>query len=148
MLIAKCSRVAFIVDGKRVAAPKGATLLHDPSGRYWPKQSCLIASFSRDGDVLENPTDEEIAWATNPDAVKVGSAETPSKSLSGWDIIGRVERIDYTRRGVYADDYEHDFEEGWLQTKPLPTLRRLGRYMRLGIALEQGRQFNWRGFIG
>lgn len=146
MLIAKCSRVTFIVDGRRVAAPKGATLLHDPSGRHWPRQSCLIASFRRGGDVLENPTDEQVAWATNPDAVKIGSVDTPPKGLGEWEVIGRVERVDYTRRGVYADDYEHDFEEGWLLKRPLPTLRQRGKCMRLDLG--RGRQFNWRGFIG
>jgi hypothetical protein len=147
MLIAKCSRVAFVlVGGKRVAAPRGTTLLHDPSGRHWPSQSCLIATFDRSGGRLEDPTDEEVAWASNPDDVRVGAIDTPPKSLSQWETIGRVETIEYTRRGVYADDYEHNFEpRGWLLEKPLPTLRRHDGCMRLDLG--RGRQFNWRGFI-
>jgi hypothetical protein len=148
MLIAKCTRVAFIVDGKRVPAPRGATLLHDPSGRYWPAQSCLVAPFRRSGEVIERPTDQQVAWASNPDAVRLGSVDTPSKRLGDWEIVGRVEKIEYDRHGVYADSYEHEFESGWLMKKPLPTLRKLrsGRCMRLDLG--RGRQFNWRGFLG
>ena len=31
--------------------------------------------------------------------------------MSGWEEVGLVERIEYTRRGDLADDYEHSFGE-------------------------------------
>jgi hypothetical protein len=139
MLIAKCYATALHLDGGGTVRPSGAALMHDPTGRHWPKTSCLIASFQRRGGPLKSPTDEQKAWATDPAMVRMGVVETPSRTLEGWKFVGRVNRIDYTRHGAHADKYTHEFKE------PHPRLYRRGRVLRL--ELGRGAEFNWRGFV-
>lgn len=126
MLIAKCySVVLHMKDGSVVRAPKGAALLHDPSGKHWPKTSCLISTFKRAGKPLEDPKEEEHAWAVDPDAVREGAINTPPRR-AGWTKVGDVVSIDYTRKGAHADQFEHEFK------RPVPLYRR-GRVMRLEL---------------
>ena len=140
MLIAKCYATALHLDGGGTIRPSGAALMHDPTGRHWPKTSCLIASFRRTGKPIQKPTDEATAWATDPSMVKMGIANTPGRSLDGgWKFVGRVNRIDYTRHGAHADKYTHEFKA------PHPRLYRKGRVLRL--ELGRGAVFNWRGFV-
>lgn len=127
------------MDGGGTIRPRGAALMHDPTGRHWPKTSCLIASFNRTGKPLSKPTDEATAWATDPSFVKMGAVDTPSRTLDGWKFLGRVERIDYTRKGAHADMYTHEFKS------PHPRLYRKGNVLRL--ELGRGAVFSWRGFV-
>jgi hypothetical protein len=138
MLIAKCYAVTMhLKDGGVVRAPKGAALLHDPTGKFWPKTSCLISTFTRAGKKLDEPKDEERAWAVDPDAVREGSLNTPPRRGAGWVRVGNVISIDYTRKGTHGDQFEHEFK------RPVALFRR-GRVMRL--ELGKGAVFNWRGF--
>jgi hypothetical protein len=138
MLIAKCYSCIFhLTDGKTVRPPKGAALLHDPSGTHWPKTSCLISTFQRSGAKLADPKEEEVAWAVDPDAVREGEVNTPPRR-AGWTKVGMVTSIDYSRKGAHADKFEHEFK------RPVPLYRR-GRVMRL--ELGKGAEFSWRGFV-
>src|SRR4030088_3560231 len=98
MLIAKCRDLALHMDGGRVVRP-GGTLLHDPSGKDWPKNSCLITAFKRSGEYLDGPTDEEVAWAQSPDDVRQGHVFVPVRTMSRWSGVGVVHAIDYKRVG-------------------------------------------------
>jgi hypothetical protein len=138
MLIAKCHALALHMKDGGTVRPRGV-LLHDPSGRYWPKNSCLITTFRKSGRPLENPTDEEVAWASNPKSVRAGSAFVPgARSMSSWSRVGEVVAIDYRRVGEYADEYNHECK------RPVPLYRK-GRVYRL--ELGKGATFNWRGFV-
>jgi hypothetical protein len=108
MLIAKCYAIALHLKDGRTVRP-GGVLLHDPSGKYWPKTSCLITTLKKLGRPLEPPTDEEIAWARDPKFVREGSAFAPAaRSTSSWSRVGEVTEIDYRRYGEYADEYNHE----------------------------------------
>jgi hypothetical protein len=138
MLIAKCHALAFhTTDGRLIKPARGSTLLHDPTGKSWPKTSCLITTFRKTGAAIEDPTDEEISWAKNPENVREGKVDIPPRTR-GWKEIGRVFSIDYTRYGEHADWYEHEFK------RPVRLLQR-GKAMRL--ELGRGAEFNWRGFL-
>jgi hypothetical protein len=138
MLIAKCHALALHLKDGGTVRPRGV-LLHDPSGKYWPKTSCLITSFKKTGTSLEDPTDEEVAWAHDPKSVRVGSAFVPAaRSMSSWTRIGDVSKVDYRRYGEYADEYVHEF-------KGKAMLYRKQRVYRL--ELGRGATFNWRGFV-
>jgi hypothetical protein len=139
MLIAKCYATSLHVDEGGTVRPRGAALMHDPTGRHWPRTSCLIGTFKRTGKPIAKPTDEASAWATDPAMVKMGMVHTPNRSLEGWKFIGRVNRIDYTRHGAHADMFTHEFKD------PHPRLYRKGHVLRL--ELGRGAEFNWRGFV-
>ncbi len=137
MLIAKCFNcICHLIDGRTVRP--GGVLLHDPSGKYWPKTSCLITTFKKSGRLLEDPTDEEVAWARDPKSVREGSAFVPARSMSSWSRVGEIVVIDYRRVGEYADEYTHECK------RPVPLYRK-GRIHRL--ELGKGAMFNWRGFV-
>ncbi len=137
MLIAKCYAIALHLKDGRKVRPAG-TLLHDPSGKDWPRTSCHITAFNRSGRPLESPTDEEVAWARDPKTVREGSVIVPARSMSSWSRVGEVTTIDYRRVGEYADEYTHEFKQKTM-------LYGKGRVHRL--ELGRGSQFNWRGFI-
>lgn len=138
MLIAKCYALALHLTDGRIIRP-GGVLLHDPSGKSWPKTSCLITTFRKLGRLLEGPTDEEVAWARDPTSVREGSAFAPAaRGMSSWSRVGEVTEIDYRRYGEYADEYVHEFTQKAM-------LYRKVRVHRL--ELGRGSQFNWRGFI-
>jgi hypothetical protein len=111
MLICKGSRVRFILKDDREISPRGA-LLHDPTGRYWPKDSMLVVSFKRGG---RRATDAERKGAPkdylgrNHEA-RVGSVELPPRSLSEWQYVGDIKTILYVRPGTKAPgSYYHHF---------------------------------------
>lgn len=103
MLICKGSRVHFVMkDGRKISA-KGS-MLHDPKGRYWPKNSMLVVVFQR-GTRLA--TDDERAGAPKEylgrtHKAHVGSVELPPKPLSEWDPLGEIKTLLYVRPGRKA----------------------------------------------
>jgi hypothetical protein len=142
--------VSFKLDKGMVHCPKKAGLLHDPSGSSWPRNSVLIASFQRTGQLLpeEEETDEIDSFKAG-DRSKKGVLNFPPRDLSQWKRLGLVERIDYTRVGVYADDYEHPFQQErgfWVFKEKIETvLYRRGRVHRL--EMPEDAELSWRGFI-
>jgi hypothetical protein len=148
MLIAKGYRAGFRLVGKKTifAPPRGAAMLHDPSGRDWPRCSVLFASFSRSGSSLgrSNPTAVEY-FGYDP---KAGSLTVPPKTLSDWKYLGEVEYIRYDRPGTkYKGRYDHHFKgTGWFGFKSsFPRLYRRGRVYRLDLG--SGCDISWRGFV-
>jgi hypothetical protein len=142
MLIAKGFSVSFkLTNGKMVRAPGGYGLLHDPSGKDWPKCSGLVASFSKGGGEI----DDRLAKDYFGHAPREGELSLPPRALSAWKKVGAVAEILYTRRrpgrllADHQDEYFHPFEKG------TPTLYRRGRMLRL--ELGPNCEWSWRGVV-
>jgi hypothetical protein len=89
------------LEGGRILRPRGS-MIHDPSGRHWPKCSLLIAPLGRGS---RDATDKEYEGAPEHylgrnHSPRVAELELPSKT--GWTIVGHVKRIDYVRGGTRA----------------------------------------------
>ena len=103
MLIAKGNRVKFVLkDGTEISAR--GSMLHDPSGRWWPKSSLLVTTFHRGG---RRATDDERRGAPQEylgrtHEAQVGSVNLPPKPLSGWEYVGELKTILYVRPGRKA----------------------------------------------
>jgi len=98
------------MDSGKMIQPRGA-MIHDPSGRDWPKCSLLIVPVGRSR--VRKATDEEYEGAPkhylgrdhNPKVVQV---TFPSSSTAEWKRIGELRRIDYVRGGTKAPGgYKH-----------------------------------------
>ena len=103
MLIVKGNRVKFVLkDGTKISA--SGLMMHDPSGRYWPKNSMLVASFSRGGrlatDKEKSGAPREYLGRTHP--ARIGSVNLPPKPLGDWDYVGELKTILYVRPGRKA----------------------------------------------
>jgi hypothetical protein len=149
MLTAKGYRVSLrLLERGWIHAAPSAALLHDETGRTWPSCSGLITSFERGGSPLESvPPAVCRYFGCDEYVVRSGVLKVPPRSLGQWSLLGTAEEIHYTRRGEYAADYYHPFEERgalWWKVK-LPTVYRLGSALRL--ELGPGCEWNWRGFI-
>lgn len=111
-------RETLIVLEKRareIAPPKRAGMLHDYTGRAWPKCSLLIQRF--DGYV-DDPDSRELSDAKDyfgrdaVDDIGVGEIELPPRGLSHWREIGEVKEIFYDRAGTKAPGYfRHRFHK-------------------------------------
>lgn len=144
MLIVKGSRVRLhMKEGGPLVRPAGA-MMHDPTGRHWPKNSLLIGPFTRGS---EKPTEAQYEGAPkeylgrkyNP---HVGSVDLPPKALAEWEDVGEVTRIDYIRPGTKAPGgFRHEFGKprGFMHAvhlvkgKRRPRLRKCGRFYRLDL---------------
>jgi hypothetical protein len=132
---------------KRVGAPRGAALLHDPSGAAWPKCSVLFMSFNRTAETVTMTKDAGYYLGEDYEARK-GKCTLPPRALAEWETIGLVKMIWYTRTGIYAPGrYKHPFgvERKLLFRGDLPMLRRYEQSMRLDLA--SGCVVNYRGFV-
>jgi hypothetical protein len=87
---------------KRLLCPRGA-MIHDPSGKHWPKCSLLIAPMGRGGRKAK-PEEYEGApkhYLGRTYQAKIVELEFPSAS-GDWETIGKIDRIDYVRGGTKA----------------------------------------------
>jgi hypothetical protein len=143
MLIKKGDRAYFVMtDDSEINAPRGSSMLHDPSGRLWGKCALLFVSFKHGG---RRATPEEYAGAPREylgreyeKIAKVGTVEIPPRALSSWECLGRVKQIFYNRIGTKAPGlFQHPFGERSAQMLfrkgSLPTLYRLDKAMRLEL---------------
>lgn len=142
MLIAKGFNVGFtLASGKKIKAPAGYGLLHDPSGKDWARCSGLVVPFAKGGDEI----DDKLAKEYFGHAPREGELRLPPKALSSWRKLGVATEVLYTRRrpgrlpADYADQYFHPFKGG------KATLYRLGRMLR--IELGAGCSWTWRGVV-
>jgi hypothetical protein len=143
-LIAKGYAVTFkLAGGKTVKAPSGYAFLHDPSGKYWPACSGLVAPIGRKlGTAVDHAAGKEY-FGHDPMAGELGVS--PPKALSAWKRLGEVDEVLYTRRRpgglkAYAGGlYYHPIEKGTAHAY------RLGRLLR--IELGSGCVWNWRGIV-
>jgi len=111
MLICKGTNVRFVMEDGRKIATRGA-MLHDPSGRYWSKNSLLIASFPRGGrlatDAEKQGTPREYLGRLHP--ARVSRVTLPPKPMSEWKPLGQIRTILYARPGTKAPGkYFHHF---------------------------------------
>jgi hypothetical protein len=151
-LIAKGSRTTRfeMIDGPDVTVT--GAMLHDPSGRWWPKNSVLFGRLKR----LRRATDEEFTgpakdYLGGSHNAQLNEIDTPTKGLNGWRYIGDVERIFYTRTGRKRPGYyQHEFNKSTalatlVKGKGRVRLYRLGRFVRL--ELPRGAMLDARGYI-
>lgn len=102
-LICKGTAVKFkMIDGGARISARGA-MLHDPTGKYWGKNSLLIGPFSRDGEPLgdkyKGPARDYLGRNHN---AHVGSVELPPRGLDSWVTLGEVDVLYYRRPGTKA----------------------------------------------
>ena len=141
MLIAKGFSVSFLlVSGKKVKAPASYGLLHDPSGKDWPRCSGLVAPFSKGGEEI----DDKLAREYFGHAPREGELTQPPRALSSWRKLGVVEEILYYRRrpGNLPADHKGEY---YHPPKGTATVYRLGRLLRL--ELGPNCLWNWRGIV-
>lgn len=150
LLIAKGNRVAFeFTNGQRFELPSSMTMLHDESGKWWPKCSVLFGRFQpgvADDAIRMDQT--ALDYLGRGYQAHKGLIDTPPKSLSSWTRIENVKRIWYTRTGKRAPGkYHHGFGR-----KTLPfdkdasvVLYRYGRFFRLELPKQC--VVNWRGYV-
>ena len=141
MLICKGFSVSFeLVSGKTVKAPASYGLLHDPSGKDWPKCSGLVAPFEKGGDEIDDRLAKEYFGHT----AREGEMALPPRALSSWRKLGVAAKILYFRRrpgnlpAEHRDEYFHPF-------KGTATVYRLGRMLR--VELGPNCSWTWRGVI-
>jgi hypothetical protein len=151
-LIAKGRSCRFeMVDGPDVSVSGG--MLHDPSGKWWPKRSVLCGPFKAK---IRKAADDEYKGAAkhylgSSHNASIGSVDTPPKALGEWDLVGDVEEIFYTRSGAKRPGrYRHKFNKGSslatiIKGTKKVKLYRHNRFVRL--ELPPGAILDTRGFV-
>jgi hypothetical protein len=143
MLIVKGTSIRLHMEDGPMVRPRGA-MMHDPTGRHWPKTSLLIGPFKKEGGKVdpkkyEGAPKEYLGRNYNP---KEGSVNLPPKNLSYWEDVGVVERIDYVRPGTKAPGgFRHSFNKPRgvyhvlhaVKGKRHVMLRRCGQFYRLDL---------------
>ena len=129
-------------------------MIHDPTGRAWPKNSVLCGPFRAR---VRRATDDEYRGASRDylgttHQAYIGVVDMPPRALGEWDYLGEVDRIFYTRTGKKRPGrYQHPF----FKPTALATLirgrhgkvrlYRRGRFCRL--ELPRGAMLDSRGFV-
>jgi len=147
MLIAKGYEVACRIDGGILRAPQSYGMMHDSSGKDFPKDMVLVAPFQRERRTV---SDDEASryFGYTP---RAGVVRLPSRNLRSWNRIGEVSAIDYRRPGTEGGDYRHEFAAGdagglyWLFPGTKPMLFHQRRMLLLHFT--DGVILNWRGFV-
>ena len=148
MLIAKGSYVAFSLQSGRLVRASGS-LLHDPTGDSWPKDSMLVANFRRG---RRKASDEEKSgdpkhYLGREYPAHIGSIDLPPRSIREWKRVGAVQTIYYERPGTRAPGrFYHHFGKRRLEAffkKGKAVLYKRGSAYRLemgkgSIATDQG----------
>jgi hypothetical protein len=138
-------RVALLfTDDSVLELPAAYGWMHDPDGKDWPKCSLLIGPFKRTGKPLDAP---RAARSFLGHRTLAGRTDLPARALEGWDNIGRVVEILYTRHGDHANDFKHGFASGWWfwkKPRPVPAYQR-GSFTRL--ELGRGCKIDFRGLV-
>ena len=118
MIIVKGVSVIFdLTDGSSVRPRASAGMMHDPTGRAWPKKSLLVGAYQKGGITDDVPEDAKRYLGRNYSAHE-GSVDLPPKRLGEWEKLGEVETIYYRRPGTRAPGkFHHEFNK--------PGLRRL-----------------------
>lgn len=111
MFVNKGEDVGFVLeDGREINAPKNAGMMHDETGRAWPKCSLLVMSYRRSNKIASDAQfkgDAKDYFGRNYEAC-VSMVQTPPKSLSEWTLVGDVKRLYYWRPGKHRGSYKHD----------------------------------------
>lgn len=151
-LIDKGGSVALDLKDGRTIRPPGE-MLHDPSGKAWPRSSVLIGPSRGQlrAATRDEFDDDAQSYLGRDHLARASTLETPPKPLgAGWTYVGDVEEIRYTRRGrKQPGAYYHPFNKMGLTRlihgKGRVRLYRRGRYHRL--ELPRNATLDARGFV-
>lgn len=138
-------------DGGTIRTKGG--MIHDPSGRSWPRASVLMGPFRAR---VRAATDDEYhgdakSYLGHTHHATIGVVDMPPRGLAQWEYLGEVDRIFYTRTGrKNPGRYQHPFNKpSALATLVKGTgkvrLYKHGRFMRL--QLPRGAQLDNRGYV-
>jgi hypothetical protein len=160
MLMVKGTRVAFdLADGAEIDVRPGLGMMHDPDGKAWPRCSLLIGPFTK-GRAMSSPPS---AWGAARQyygrqyAVRQGEVNLPPRALSGWERLGPVTQIWYTRvgskyrRSGERPDFRHEYNKPGLLTRMFkgkgrpPVLYSRGEFLRL--EMQAGCMLDARGIV-
>jgi hypothetical protein len=140
VLICKGAHVSFRLQNGRLVHARGS-MLHDPSGDFWPKDSMLVTTFRRSG---RPATDEEKSgdpthYLGREHQAHVGSVKLPPQAISEWKRVGQVATIYYERPGTRAPGrFYHHFGKRRLEAffkKGSATVYRRGSAYRLEMGV-------------
>lgn len=150
-LIQKGRNVEFLMKEGGSHRCQGS-MMHDPSGRYWPRTSVLCGPLSANARrAMKEDITAEARHYLNRDP-RMARVDTPPRSIKGWTYLGEVEEIRYTRTGNRSPGrYFHEFSKGTalatlVKGKGRARLYRLGRWYRLDLpsnAILDTRGFVW-----
>jgi hypothetical protein len=150
VLICKGHNVGFKLQTGRMVRASGS-MLHDPSGDSWPKDSVLVASFRRNG---RTATDEEKAgdpknYLGRQYEAHIGSVSLPPRSLDQWKRVGEIATVYYERPGTRAPGrFYHHFGKRRLEAffkKGKAVLYKRGSAYR--VQMGDGAVFSDRGIV-
>ena len=148
-LINKGRSCLFVMkDGSERSCAGG--MMHDPSGKWWPRTSVICGPFQK-GDFDDDVGGDARHYLGSTHRTRVGSINLPPRSTSSWQYIGDVEEIFYTRAGrKNPGRYRHPFNKpGALATivkgKGRVRLYRRGRFYR--VDLPRGAILDSRGYV-
>ena len=149
-LIKKGRACHFIMkDGGNYHA--SGSMLHDPSGRWWPKNSVLCGPFKKQAAKADVETSPEARHYLGKRQASFFVIDTPAKALGGWNYLGEIEEIRYTRTGRKKPGrYYHVYNKPgalftMLKGKGRVRLYRLGSFYR--IELPRNAVLDSRGFV-
>lgn len=131
----------------------GGGMIHDPTGRAWPKNSVLCGPFRRERRVDPDEMDPRAThYYGGSYSAHIGIVNKPPRALSSWRYLGEVERIYYTRVGRKYGGvrFVHPFNKGSSLAVIVKGRRRVrlyqyGRFMRL--ELPRDAMLDSRGFV-
>lgn len=147
MLIAKGTAVMVKLVGERGRRALPGAMLHDPTGRAWPKCSLLVTSFKK----TDAPVDDGDAsdYFGRRYEQRKGEVVLPPKALGEWTEVGQVEKLFYVRGGLsHPGGYFHDVGKRTLWNlfrSGKATLYKHGRVHR--IELSKGCVADSRGVV-
>ena len=128
----------------------GGSMLHDPSGRWWPRNSVLCGPFKKKAVKADVETSPEARHYLGKRQASIYVIDTPAKALGGWSYLGEIEEIRYTRTGRKKPGrYFHPFSKPgalftMLKGKGKARLYKLGSFYR--VELPRGAVLDARGF--
>lgn len=150
MIEVKGTHVVLELDtGRSLRIPGRYGLMHDPSGRAWPRCEVLIGPFMRERRPAAKVPDTARAYFGRKATVLEGSVVLPARR--GWTDVGTMKggRIYYWRGGTkHPGPFKHRFNKDWSSIvlgKRSVVVRRQGRF--LSIALGTGCVLDDRGFV-
>jgi hypothetical protein len=100
-MIAKGRSVSFdMVNGDEIDAPSSYAMLHDPTGKRWPRHSVLVAPLKQLGRQTEGNSHTEAYFGRDYLTLVGKVPSPPPKELPAWKYEGEVEMVWYTRIGL------------------------------------------------
>jgi hypothetical protein len=151
LLIVKGKAVSFdMTDGSGIDAPARSAMLHDPRGKFWKKNSILVAPFKKLGQTSDGDSDSKD-YLGRTHLTRVGDVPLPPKELSAWTYEGEVSEVWYTRHGAKygGKRFRHAFNKSLLGrlVKGRGKARLYSRGSLYRLELPRGAIVDGRGFV-